>query len=163
MEDRTLADALNDTEPNRYLCRGRYFMQLQQYLAHFREDQILLLTTRDLRDHRLRTLGRIFRFLGIDDGFDSTRFATVLHRTADYRRKNSVGVAIDRAFGAPLLRRLPPSLQWPAQMLLYYPFSSPVPRPTLPPLLRDRLTEYFRSDVEQLRAYSGLALEHWSV
>lgn len=162
-EDRSLSEVLRDEEPNEYLCRSRYYMQLCQYLPYYSADQILLLTTEELRDHRLQTLRRVFRFLGIDDRFDSPRFATVRHRSTYKRRKNRVGLALDRTLGAGFIRRLPPSLRWPVQMMLYGPFSSPVPRPILSPVLRRRLADDLKEDADQLRAYTGRDLTYWSV
>ena len=52
-----------------YVTRSKYFMQLQRYLAHFDEEQILVLDQRDLRDDRMPTLRRLFEFAGVDPGF----------------------------------------------------------------------------------------------
>lgn len=48
------------------LTRSLYALQLEQYLLHFPREQILLVTTEDLREDRAGTVARIFEFIGVD-------------------------------------------------------------------------------------------------
>lgn len=81
LEDRPFAAALADFDRNPYLCRSLYHAQLEQYLAHYPRTQLLVLFHEDLRDRRRATLQRVFRFLEVDDRFESPAFDTRLHVT----------------------------------------------------------------------------------
>jgi hypothetical protein len=52
-----------------YLDYSRYADQVDQYLRCFPADQLLVITSEDLRDARLATTQRVYRFLGIDPDF----------------------------------------------------------------------------------------------
>ena len=73
-DTRPFEQALADLDGNLYVDRSRYAMQLERYLAHFQDDRILVVDQHDLRHHRAATLGRIFRFAGVDQTFASEGF-----------------------------------------------------------------------------------------
>jgi hypothetical protein len=49
-----------------YLAPSRYALQIEQYLEHFPREQLLVVRSEDLREHRAATLRRVFRFVGVD-------------------------------------------------------------------------------------------------
>lgn len=103
-ERRDFTDALEDLEPsNIYLCASRYATQLEQYLAHFPADRILVIQQSDLRRARPETLRRIFGFLEVDDDFTSPAFATE-YRGSDAGRRYPAWyrIAIDVGAKTPL-------------------------------------------------------------
>jgi hypothetical protein len=86
-ERRDLAEALGDLDPaNLYLCASRYATQLEQYLAHFPAERILIVEQGDLRKARSDTMHRIFAFLDVASDFESPGFATE-YRGSDAGRR----------------------------------------------------------------------------
>jgi hypothetical protein len=162
-EPRPVEAAFETLEDNAYVTRSRYFMQLEQYLGRFPDSHILVVAAEDLRDHRRQALQHIFRFLEVDDQFTSTEFSRYLHSSTYQRRPTRIGRLLQRAIGARLEPALPPEIRWYVMWSLYYPFSRPVERPTLPAELRGRLSAALKDDVERLRAYTGQAFAGWSV
>jgi Sulfotransferase domain len=67
LEKAPVEDALS-TNPF-YLTSSRYALQLQQYMDHFRRDQILVVRSEVMGRERQRTLSHVFEFLGIDPGW----------------------------------------------------------------------------------------------
>lgn len=103
-ERRDFTTALEDLEPaNIYLCASRYATQLEQYLAHFPADRILVIQQSDLRRARRETLRRIFGFLEVDGDFTSPAFATE-YRGSDAGRRYPAWyrIAIDVGAKTPL-------------------------------------------------------------
>lgn len=52
-----------------YLACSRYSGQIERYLEHFPRQQLLLITSEDLRVDRAATMGRVYRFLGVNPDF----------------------------------------------------------------------------------------------
>jgi hypothetical protein len=48
LENRKLSDALKGFDNNRYVCRSKYYTQLEQYLKYFERSRILIITQEDL-------------------------------------------------------------------------------------------------------------------
>jgi hypothetical protein len=129
----SLEAALVPFETNPYVARSRQAWQLEQYLAYFPLERILVITAEDLRDRRRATLAEVFRFVGVD-AFDSPDFDAEPAR-----------------IGLPLRNR--------ALRL----FSRPVAPPRMSPALEGRLRELFAADTDRLRRLTGLRLDRWSV
>jgi hypothetical protein len=64
-----------------YLDSSRYAMQLERYLDHFPREQILIVTSDDLKADRLATVQRVYRFLGVDPTHVPEVLATEFYRT----------------------------------------------------------------------------------
>ena len=137
-ENRTILDALvhlEDTNP--YICRSKYYMQLEQYLKYFPRSNILIITLKDLYSNRRETLQKAFRFLNVDDTFYSSKFTNIHHQSSETRRKNRVGLLLKRisetniakmAFSINVRRNI--------GKILYLPFSSEFERSILDESLR---------------------------
>ena len=158
-----LSEALADLDSNQYVVGSRYFFQLERYLRVYPKSQILIIASEELRDRRGETLQSIFRFLGVADTFDSPKFARMRYRARDQRRKTRLGRLLSPVTHLGLVKRLPASLRWRVETLPYFPFARRVERPTLDENLRQRLIEYFRDDVNQLRAFTGQQFPDWCV
>lgn len=52
-----------------YLDYSRYAFQIERYLQHFDRERLLVISSDELRDQRLRTIRKVFQFLGVDVGF----------------------------------------------------------------------------------------------
>jgi hypothetical protein len=142
---------------------SRYWLQLEQYLAHFPAEQILVVDSDDLRERRDETLARIFRFVGVDPDFRSVEFEREHVPVARPVRRNRAGRAVlgglRRALGSErtsaVLARAPAGLK--------APFRQAVERPALSEAVRARLEDELRGEVERLRAHTGQAFAGWSV
>lgn len=155
LEDRSIEEIFRAAPGSSYVTRGLYGMQLEQYPPHFDLDRVAIITTEGLRHDRRETLAAVFRFLGVDDGFWSESYRVVRHRSADKRRNNRVGMAIDRLFGRHVLDRLHGRQRYLFRKLVYTPFSSPVPRPQLDAGLRQQLAAIYEPDLARLAGLTG--------
>jgi hypothetical protein len=151
-EHRGLAATVLDPSKT-YVNRSRYMFQLEQFLPYYDPEQILVIDSGDLRGDRLATLQRIFRFIGVDEGFSSKKYREEKHRTADKERLNR--------FGAWSLNNLPRPVF--NRMRRRLPLGRPVDRPEIDAALRAELAERLAEDVERLRAFTGRRFESWQV
>ena len=78
-ENRSLNEALSQFEGNQYIDCSRYHMQLQQYLDHFPQSQILVVSAEEMKANRHETLREVFRFLDVDESFRSPRHDAIYH------------------------------------------------------------------------------------
>src|SRR4029078_3678486 len=103
-------------------------MPLQRFLAHFDEEQILVLDQRDLRDDRMPTLERLFAFAGGDSGFRHPKSEQVRHSTSRKKRATRLGMRVQRMIRTRFGRRIP-RRAWLA-LAAARPLSKPSARPT---------------------------------
>ena len=158
-DDRTLAEAFADPE-SAYVTRSRYFFQLEPYLEEFGPERIEIVGREELKRDRPATMRRVFAFLGVDPGFSSEQFEREWETgTAKGRGRFRL---MDRAVRLPGLRavdrnfdRLPEPLRWLVERVVHYPGAGAVPKPEVPPPLRQRLADLFRDDVARLEGVAG--------
>ncbi len=145
-----------------YVNRSKYFMQLQRFLAHFDEEQILVLDQRDLRDDRMATLRRLFEFAGVDAGFEHPKFGQVRHSTSRKKRATRLGMRVQRMSRTRFGRRIPRRAWLALDVAL--PLSKPIDRPSgVAEALGPEVLEVLHEDADRLREQTGRAFEHWSV
>jgi hypothetical protein len=154
----SLRDALADLDDNLFVWPSLYHHQLGRYLDRFPRERILVVAKEDLERNRRDVLRQVFRFLGVDDGFDSPEFARELNRTTERRQMTQVGRAVAR-----VTRQTDPEARFRLRQLLVRPLSQPLERPALDPRTRARLAERLRPDIERFRATCGVAFPGWSV
>jgi hypothetical protein len=132
-----------------YLSSSSYTLQMKQYLEHFSRDQMLIITSEDLRRDRSGVLSRVFGFLGIDPAWRSKVFEEEFLPT-DTRRAPRGGFR--RIWYSPITHRIAPFLP----ETLKDRFRSATSRSideghvTVTPSLRKRLEERLRDDVSGL-------------
>lgn len=169
-ENRTIGRALEGLENTDYVCIGKYFMQLEQYLRYYGKGRILVISSEKLKDERRASLQRVFRFLNVDDSFYCGGFSE-LKNVSDEKLKRkkpkriiryfmsceteTLGVkeVIKRMVPKPLKNRLRQSLNT----------GEKVDRPALDSGLKNVLREIFRKDVENLRKFTGCEFKNWSL
>jgi len=158
-EKSSLNDALSEFEGNHYVDCSRYHMQLQQYLDHFPKSQILVVSTEDMKEKRHETLREVFRFLDVDETFQSPRHDAIYHAS------NPHGFVRRTAERSRLGRKIRPYV--PHSMVHWAATHGPRKRAVEPPALDSRLREalcdYLREDVEQLRSQVGRGFAQWSI
>jgi hypothetical protein len=157
--------SLRDTllHPNTsYVSRSRYFMQLQRFLEHYPDEQVLVLDQQDLRDQRMPTLRRLFEFAGVDPGFEHPKFEQVRHSTSRKKRATRLGMRVQKASRSRWGRRVP-RRAWLA-MDVALPLSKPIDKPSgIREALGDEVIEVLHEDAERLRAHTGRDFAGWSV
>lgn len=160
-ENRKLSEALANSHANPYVFRSKYFMQLEKYLEYFPRCNILVITQEDLYSHRQQTLQKIFRFLEVDHSFHCREFSTIRQRSRGKRRKNQVGLSLNRTLKRNILERFPPNTRWHFEQLLYLPFSNKIERPVLKERLTQKLLNRLERDMNLLREYTGCDFQRW--
>ncbi len=162
VETREFCDVVAEVnDDSRYILRGKYFMQLEQFLKFYPRSSILVVDQHDLQRNRDATCRRIFEFLGVDSSFTHPSFAKVRYRGNQRRLKNIVGRRLAELPTMKMLSRLSPSLHWRVEWLVTLPFSRIVARPTVSDDMKKQLIEHFQKDVNDLRNLAGLQLETW--
>jgi hypothetical protein len=142
-------------------------MQLDQYFVHFREDQILVITSEALRSQRTATLERVFSFLGVrtdwksdvleQEFFTSERrlaYPTWVGNTRRWFKKRALGtVKIPRL----VPKRVKQLLGKPAQSV----YESD--QATISDQLREVLEGELAPDIRRLRDRLGDDFDGWGI
>ena len=158
-----LNEALLDFDANHFNARSKYYMQLQQFLEYYPMSRILILTQEELLINRPQTLQKVFRFLGIDDSFDCKQFNEIKHQTVEKRRKNRIGILLQKLSETEAAQLVPTSVRERIGKFLYLPFSTKIESTTLAPEVRQKIAEHLKDDVERLRKLTGLTFEKWDI
>jgi hypothetical protein len=66
-----------------YLDYSRYALQMEQYLEHFPREQLLVITSEDLRTSREDTMRKVYEFIRVDPNFTSSELDRDFYRTKD--------------------------------------------------------------------------------
>ncbi len=165
-EHKTITEALIDFQDNPhnfYVCRSRYYLQLEQYLRYFSFSNILILTTEELANHTKKTLQTIFSFLGVSNNINIINYQKKLHKSIYKRRNTNLGNALAQLPIMTQINHLPPSLRYHVNKLIYFPFSTAVQKPKLEPDLRIKLINYLKEDIDCLRKHTGKSFNEWSM
>lgn len=163
-ESRSLAGALGDlSDPySIYTCPSFYARQLERYLRHFPQEQIMVVDQADLLADRVSTLRSIFGFLCVQEGFSHPGFEERLNTSSEHRTYSRfVGITM-RARSSPL-QKLPRGLRVAMRRSVERVVSRPLPPPELDEGLRGRLQELYAEDAGRLRELTGLRFGSWCV
>jgi hypothetical protein len=157
-------ERLTSAAGDQAILTGCYALQLEQYLAFFPQEQIMVVDSADLRARKGQTLARIFAFLGVDDGFTTDEFSRPIGET-DGLQANVVGRAVRstafQTIGKYRAQALKAKVPRPLQRVLLS--HQDMPQVTLTPDVREMLEARFKEDVVRLRALTGQRFESWSV
>jgi hypothetical protein len=158
-ENRSLHAALCQFEGNQYIDCSRYHMQLQQYLGHFPQSQILVISAEEMKENRHETLREVFRFLNVDESFRSPRHDAIYHASKPH---GLLRRTVERSRFARNIRPYVPRsiVYWAAT---HGPKQRAVVSPSLDSGLREALRDYLREDAEQLRSQVGREFAQWSI
>jgi hypothetical protein len=161
-----LGDAFAYPEDPYHLYTGpsRYAYQLELYLETFPREQIKVLDHADLLADARGTMRAVFRFLDVDDEFESPRFGERVNPAESRRRMTGAGRWLRASRLSETLGRVPAR---PRELLLRSArrvMSRPARTSAQPSAeLRERLGATFADDVARLRELTGLELEAWHV
>jgi hypothetical protein len=162
-ETRPLAEVLARQEDNPYLLRGCYAYQLTQYQPYYPPSQIHVICQEEMAADTRAVLRGVFRFLGVDEHFDSPLYDQVIHDTASKRHKSPLAAWLGEMAERRPLNLLPAHVRRAIGRVVYAPITQPLPRQELSPDMRARLQAYFAPDAAQLRAMTGMPFAEWSV
>lgn len=160
-ETRPIREAL--LENPLYANMSRYWRQIEQYLGYFEPQQLLAITSEELRRARAETLRQVYDFLGVSAEVGTTELEHEFHRTSQMRVWRSVPRAILRVPGASAAARF---ISQPLKNRLYERMTSPaVPREQLEISddLRVRLEDMVRDDVRLLRTFLAPEFSGWGI
>ncbi|MFL5907869.1 MAG: sulfotransferase family protein [Solirubrobacterales bacterium] len=164
--ERVVTESLHngDDPRNAYLTGSSYGTQVEQVLGHFPPSQLLVIDQVDLKEDRLGTLRSAFRFLGVDDTYDTPRFHRVLNTRRDQVSWSRLGGRLRFSGAAAAVRRhVPRDIRRPVTKPLTRLMSRRVNRPELTPEQGDALRERLAPEVERLRVLTGQHFDRWSV
>lgn len=159
-EVRSLHQCLADEgSRDRYLAGARYAHQLEQYLAYFSLDKILILHDLELRDQRSTCLDRVHQFLGVSPFQGGDWQSKQLNLTRQKRQPSALGRKL-----LGLIRRLPLNdrLRHRLSETLLVPWSRPLPPEPLQAEDRLRLQDFLRADAQRFGQLTGLSFPDWT-
>ena len=140
-----------------YLAASRYAMQIEQYLQYFPRDQLLVITSEDLKRRRAATMRVVHSFLGVDDLAPPT-LDDEFNRTEGQRMLRPLARRVRRLPGARAVARLAPG---PSKWIGTRPMDPD--RAELSAAFERRLRALLRDDVRQLRGYLGEDFDGWGI
>ena len=150
-EDLPIERALREHDV--YLDTSRYAMQIDRYLEYFARESILIISSEELKTDRLRTLRRVFRFLGVAEEVEIANVYHEFHRTVGKRR---VRPAADRLRSSRPYRAVSRAFPLRMRQVLYRLGHEWITdEPKISVALRRSLYEELRDDVEGLSRYMG--------
>jgi hypothetical protein len=151
-ESRRMQEGLESRRNFSYLSRGRYAEQFRRFLENYPAQRILPLRFDDLAGDLQSLFARCSDFLGIPaHGFSSLRKERAVRNAARMPRSRAVQ-AVSKRIG----RRLP----WLQRRIDKFNLA-PAPYPPMKPETRRLLQAYFREEVREIAALTGLGLAHW--
>ena len=164
LDPRPAEEAFADLEDpyNPYVAASRYAEQLELYLAHYPQDQLLVVPLDDLAADPVVTGARVFEFLDVDPHAVTAQPQRVNDRSSkvEYGR---LGLRVRRSSVGRAVRRIPRDARRrftdPVRRLL----TRPMDRPALSPETQERLRAALAPDAARLRTLTGLELSDWSV
>jgi Sulfotransferase domain len=140
-----------------YLAASRYAMQIEQYLQYFPRDQLLVITSEDLKRRRAAIMRVVHSFLGVDDLTPPT-LDDEFNRTEGQRMLRPLARRVRRLPGARAVARLAPG---PSKWIGTRPMDPD--RAELSAAFERRLRALLRDDVRQLRGYLGEDFDGWGI
>jgi hypothetical protein len=149
----------------RYLSRSMYALQIDRWRdAGYAADQMLVVTTDDLRDDTASTLATVFRFLGVDDTFEPSTIGTVFNEGSALRRPRARAESLRRS---PLHRRVRGLVPAGMRQWLWRRMSTPVDPALVDVKIRREtraaVVEQLRPDLQRLRGYLGEDFSCWGL
>ncbi len=152
LEDERLAAGLGPRY--QYRKKGFYHAQLTYYFRLFDRRQVRVFLYEDFRDRPLQMVQTIFRFLGVDDGFEPDM--AVKYNVSGLPRNRATAVLLRKLhpLRCYLERRLPPRLVSRLGKGLIRPEEQT-------PGLRRMLTELYREDILKLQDLIDRDLSAW--
>jgi hypothetical protein len=152
-----------------YLDCSRYAMQLEQYLARFPREQLLVITSEQLRGARHATIRNVYEFIGVDPQFIPPNLHRDFYQTKDKPSRSLIPLSLRKWLKThvPASKR---AKELESNLLRAFnrlqrrpPDDGPGRSVTIPDELRGRLNGLLADDVRRLRALVGPELDGWGI
>ncbi len=154
-------------ESPQYVDTSRYAMQIDRYMEYVPREQLLILMTDDLQAKRDQTMQQVFRFIGVEDGWQNPNLDREYHQTAQKaRRPRALVTAARRLPGYQAVvsasrRRYPALWRRGRELMTRTIVDQDVAE--ISAEAREQLQEMLRDDVRRLRTYLGEDFHGWSI
>jgi hypothetical protein len=153
-----------------YLDYSRYALQIEQYLEHFPREQLLVITSEDLRDSREPTMRRVYEFVGVDPLVAPEDLDRDFYRTQDRAAHSPIPLGLRKV----LKRRFPWTRRFKElendtvgalRRITRRTGEQTVPRTAfeIPDDVRTRIGAELADDVHRLRAYMDADFSGWGI
>jgi hypothetical protein len=153
-----------------YLDYSRYALQMEQYLEHFPREQLLVITSEDLRTSRNDTMRKVYEFIRVDPHFMPSELDRDFYRTKDRAVRSPIPLPIRKA----LKRRFPATRRYKElennTLGAVRRITGRNAGRTAPPEpvmianeVRERIVAELRPDVCRLRKYMGSDFDGWGI
>lgn len=153
-----------DRADNRIVCPSRYYTQIKQYLSYFSPDQLCVVDQHDLRANRREALKRVFRFVGVDEGFDSPALSVERNTRSDKYGPRRITMSLWDSPVHSAMGVFPVSVRRRLNRRMERLFNAPIREtPVLDPAMRQRLEDHLRPEMEALREFTGQSFATWLV
>jgi hypothetical protein len=151
-----------------YLDYSRYSVQLEQYANHFAREQLLILTSEDLRTDRERTVRRAYEFLGVDAAFRPEDLDRDFYQTHDRAARSPLPVWFRKGLkthfpAAKRFKELENDTVRVLRRLRPRRAERPVKTVAISEATRAKLTALLADDVRRLRSYLGADFDGWGI
>jgi len=159
MSDLTLTKGLKGWHANYYYFnRALYYRQVKRYIETFGNDKVKVFIFEEFADDPVRTCREIFKFLGVDPGFNPH---IEVHNAERRFRYSKLQKLLTRPpdYLAVLRGRLPDRFVSPVRNFLLRLNWKPGPK--LDDELKRRLIELYRQDMHDLENLIDRKLFHW--
>ncbi|MCA1572553.1 MAG: sulfotransferase [Chloroflexi bacterium] len=149
-------------EDPQYVDASRYAFQLDQYMGHFGREQVLVVTTDELRAQRGATVRRVVAFVGADpDRVDDERLHEEHYKSQDKLIERPLARAAKRIPHGRLSALAPRWIRSTYRSAAYARFRPP-PTTLAPDVVRV-LEDRLRADAARLRDYLGPGFDGWGL
>jgi hypothetical protein len=148
---------------NLFVTRSRYATQLERWLAHFPQEQVLVLSAEELRNDRHAAVATVLAHAGLHDGIERELLEAEHHRSADKAELAPAAARLRSSPAGRVLEAIPPRVRAPVTRRVRAALSQPVGRQELPAALRERLIELLAPEAQRLRALTGRGFDGWSL
>lgn len=153
-----------------YLDYSRYAFQLEQYLEYFPREQLLVITSEDLRGDRRTAVRKAFEFLGVDADFVPPHLDRDFYETKDRAARSPVPVWLRKGLktyfpAAKRAKELENNITRTINRVRRPAKDDPKPEGKLaiPSETRARLVSVLAEDVRSLRSFLGPDFDGWGI
>lgn len=153
-ESRQFSDAIRDPNSN-YIQTSKYYFQIQAFLEHYSEKQLLLIESERLRTDTANVVNDVFEFIELSPDYETDILEKRFHVSSTKKRSSSFEHVLTSRTSNPYLLA--------GIRLVTAPLRKSIERPRLSSEDTAILTEAIAPDIDKLRRLSGLTFSSWSL
>lgn len=135
-----------------YILSGCYAWQLEEYESYFSKDQILPIIFEEFIADRVKTMNRIYRFLGLEENKADFDYNNVAHKSSQKSRPSFIDTHVTNKQLNTRLKKVLPGR---------FSKRRRIAKPKLSKRKRDQLMHLFKEDIEQLEQKYNLDCSVW--